>query len=97
MSDEELEGELLRLSRSRASGTVVQARVAALRAVVMSRARAAEAATEQERRRRRQETLERRAVAAAAEDALELEASRIFFPLDFPELADRMLKCLEDR
>jgi hypothetical protein len=94
MSDEQLEAELVRLSRSRASGTKLQARAAALRAVLMSRARAAEAAEKQERLRRRQEMLERRAESADADDMRELAAARIFFELDFPELADAMLKTL---
>ncbi len=72
----------------------MQARVAALRAVMMSRARAAQAAEKQESRRRRQERRERRAEAADADDARELEASRVFFALDFPELSERMLKQL---
>jgi len=78
-SDGELEAQLIKLSRSKQSGTRLQAQVAATRAVLHSRHREREALDRAERERER----EQRAASAEAEaDKLPDDVRESWFGLD---------------
>jgi hypothetical protein len=84
-SEGELEAQLLRLSRSRASGTRLQATVSATRALLLSRRREREQAEQSQREADREE---RRAADRGAEDGEELDPAVVLAWLELDILSD---------
>ncbi len=91
LSEANLEAELVKLVRSRQSGTKVQARVAAIRTLLRRRQQEREALERAERERRRAEERQREQQRRSDDDQLPEEVRRRWFEVDL--LPDMCTAC----